>query len=37
MANMPNPVLSGAVQINGTFVRESQKGSRHLKLTVNQN
>lgn len=37
MANMPMPALSGVVQVDETFVRESQKGSRHLKSTVSQN
>lgn len=37
MANMPMPVLSGVVQVDETFVRESQKGSRNLKSMVSQN
>ncbi|WP_241208429.1 transposase-like zinc-binding domain-containing protein [Streptococcus downei] len=36
MANMPMPILSGVVQVDETFVRESQKGSRHLKSTISQ-
>ena len=33
---MPMPILSGVVQVDETFVRESQKGSRHLKSTISQ-
>jgi len=34
MANMPMPKLSGIVQIDETFFRESQKGSRDLESFV---
>lgn len=34
MANMPQPVLNGVVQADETFVRESQKGTRHLENRV---
>lgn len=30
LANMPMPTLSGIVQVDETFIRESQKGSREL-------
>nr|WP_238786711.1 insertion element protein [Streptococcus mutans] len=30
------PILSGIIQVDETFVRESQKGSRHLKSMVAQ-
>ncbi len=30
MANMPSEILSGVIQVDETFVRESQKGSKHL-------
>lgn len=36
MANIPMPILSGIVQTDETFVRESQKGCRHLKSMVAQ-
>lgn len=35
-ANIPMPILSGIIQVDETFVRESQKGSRHLKSMVAQ-
>lgn len=35
LAKMPMPKLSGIVQIDETFFRESQKGSRELISTVN--
>lgn len=34
MASMPKPLLSGVIQIDETFIRESQKGSRSLQSTV---
>jgi len=34
MAEMPMPKLDGVVQIDETFFRESQKGSRHLESTL---
>lgn len=34
LANMPMPKLSGIVQIDETFFRETQKGSRNLESTV---
>lgn len=34
MANMPMPKLSGIIQIDETFFRESQKGSRELESTI---
>lgn len=30
LGNMPQPVLSGVVQVDETFIRESQKGARKL-------
>ena len=30
MASVPMPKLSGVIQVDETFIRESQKGSRHL-------
>ncbi|MXQ48917.1 insertion element protein [Streptococcus pneumoniae] len=36
MPNIPMPILSGIIQVDETFVRESQKGSRHLKSMVAQ-
>jgi len=37
MAQVPMPILSGIVQIDETFIRESQKGSRHLVTYVGDN
>lgn len=37
LASMPMPTLSGVIQIDETFIRESQKGSRHLKSLVSKN
>lgn len=34
LAEMPMPKLSGIVQVDETYFRESQKGSRHLVTTV---
>ncbi len=34
MAEMPMPKLDGVVQIDETFFRESQKGSRHLESAL---
>jgi transposase-like protein len=34
IAKMPMPKLSGTVQVDETFFRESQKGSRHLISTI---
>lgn len=34
MASIPMPRLSGIVQVDETFIRESQKGSRHLESTL---
>ena len=34
LSQMPMPKLSGIVQIDETFFRESQKGSRHLESTI---
>lgn len=34
MAEMPMPKLNGVIQIDETFFRESQKGSRHLESTL---
>lgn len=34
LASMPQPVLSGIVQVDETFIRESQKGSRKLESYI---
>lgn len=34
LANLPMPKLSGIIQVDETFFREGQKGSRHLESTV---
>ena len=34
MSEMPMPLLSGVVQVDETFIRESQKGSRKLSSTI---
>lgn len=34
LASLPNPKLTGIVQVDETFVRESQKGSRELKSYI---
>lgn len=34
MALMPTPKLKGVIQVDETFFREAQKGSRHLESTV---
>lgn len=34
LAEMPRPKLTGVVQVDKTFIRESQKGSRKLKSTI---
>ena len=34
MASMPTPKLKGIIEVDETFFRESQKGSRHLESTV---
>lgn len=34
LAEMPMPKLTGVVQVDETFIRESQKGSRKLKSTI---
>lgn len=34
MASMPQPVLSGIVQVDETFIREAQKGSRKLESYI---
>lgn len=36
MAAMPMPKLSGIIQVDETFFRESQKGSRHLVSTIGE-
>lgn len=36
-SRMPQPVLSGIVQVDGTYFRESQKGSRSLKSFAGEN
>ena len=35
IANLPQPKLTGNIQIDETFVRESQKGSRELVSYIN--
>lgn len=37
LAEMPMPKLTGVVQVDETFVRESQKGSRALTSTIGKN
>lgn len=34
MASVPMPVLSGVIQVDETFIRESQKGSKHLESYI---
>lgn len=34
LANLPMPKLTGIIQIDETFFRESQKGSRYLESTI---
>lgn len=34
MAKMPHPKLKGVIQVDETFFREDQKGSKHLVSTV---
>ena len=34
MSEIPMPLLSGVVQVDETFIRESQKGSRKLSSTI---
>ena len=34
IANLPMPKLSGIIQVDETFFREGQKGSRHLESTI---
>lgn len=36
IANLPMPELTGVIQIDETFIREAQKGSRELVSTVNK-
>lgn len=36
MASMPTPKLHGVIQVDETFFREAQKGSRHLESTVKE-
>lgn len=35
LSKMPMPKLSGVIQVDETFLRESQKGSRNLISTIN--
>ena len=37
LAEMPMPQLTGVVQVDETFIRESQKGSRKLVSTISKN
>lgn len=37
LAEMPMPQLTGVVQVDETFIRESQKGSRQLVSTISKN
>lgn len=36
VASLPQPKLTGVIQIDETFIRESQKGSRNLKSYINE-
>ena len=36
LATIPMPKLSGIIQVDETFFRESQKGSRNLESTINE-
>ena len=35
LASLPMPELTGVIQVDETFIRESQKGSRHLESYIN--
>ncbi|MCW6659349.1 hypothetical protein NHG25_02530 [Aerococcaceae bacterium NML191292] len=37
LSEMPMPQLTGVVQVDETFIRESQKGSRQLVSTISKN
>lgn len=36
LASMPMPKLTGIIQVDEIFIRESQKGSRNLVSTINK-
>ena len=36
LASLPQPVLTGIIQIDETFIRESQKGSRNLESYIDK-